>query len=68
MKRIFGICFFACLSFNVLQAQDTLAGNYDKLTIATGKHVIKDVVTVTGKLVVEPGAMIEFIEPGVLVC
>ena len=68
MKRIFGICFLACLSFNVLQAQDTLAGNYDKLTIATGKHVIKDVVTVTGKLVVEPGAMIEFIEPGVLVC
>ena len=68
MKRIFGICFLACLSFNVLQAQDTLAGNYDKLTIATGKHVIKDVITVTGKLVVESGAMIEFIEPGVLVC
>ena len=68
MKRIFGICFIACLSFNASFAQDTLAGNYDQLTIATGKHVIKDVVTVTGKLVVESGAKIEFIEPGVLVC
>lgn len=67
MKRIFGICIVACLSFSAY-AQDTLAGNYDKLTIATGKHVIKDVVTVTGKLVVESGATIEFIEPGVLVC
>lgn len=68
MKRIFGICFLACLSFSASFAQDTLAGNYDKLTIASGKHIIKDVVTVTGKLVVESGANIEFIEPGVLVC
>ena len=68
MKRIFGLCFMACMSLNASFAQDTLAGNYDKLTIATGKHVIKDVVTVTGKLVVESGAVIEFIEPGVLVC
>jgi hypothetical protein len=68
MKRIFGLCFIACLSFSASYAQDTLAGNYDKLTIATGKHVIKDVVTITGKLVVESGATIEFIEPGVLVC
>jgi hypothetical protein len=68
MKRIFGLCFIAFLSFNASFAQDTLAGNYDQLTIATGKHVIKDVVTVTGKLVIEAGAKIEFIEPGVLVC
>jgi len=68
MKRIFGVCILVCSSFFVVNAQDTLAGNYDKLTIATGKHVIKDVVTVTGKLVIESGAMIEFIEPGVLVC
>ena len=68
MKRIFGIFFLVFMSFNSLKAQDTLAGNYDKLTIASGKHVIKDVVTVTGKLIVESGAVVEFIEPGVLVC
>jgi hypothetical protein len=68
MKRFFGFCFLLSLTFSKLIAQDTLAGNYDKLTIATGKHVIKDVVTVKGKVVVESGASIEFIEPGVLVC
>jgi len=68
MKRIFGIALLGCILSNTVVAQDTLAGNYDKLNIAAGKHVIKDVVTVSGKLVIEPGAMIEFIEPGVLVC
>lgn len=68
MKRFFGFCFLLSLTFSKLIAQDTLAGNYDQLTIATGKHVIKDVVTVKGKLVVESGASVEFIEPGVLVC
>ncbi len=68
MKRFFGLFFLLSLTFSKLIAQDTLAGNYDKLTISTGKHVIKDVVTVKGKLVVESGAIVEFIEPGVLVC
>jgi len=68
MKRFFGFCFLLSLTFSKLIAQDTLAGNYDQLTISTGKHVIKDVVTVKGKLVVESGASVEFIEPGVLVC
>ncbi len=30
MKRIFGLCFIACLSFNASFAQDKLAGNYDQ--------------------------------------
>lgn len=68
MKRIFGLFVIILISHNYTLAQDTLSGNYDKLTIATGKHVIKDVVTVTGKLIVESGANVEFIEPGVLVC
>lgn len=68
MKRFFGLLFLLTLTISQLHAQDTLAGSYDKLTIATGKHVIKDVVTVKGKLVVESGASVEFIEPGVLVC
>lgn len=68
MKRIFGLLVILFLANNAIFAQDTLSGNYDKLTIAAGKHIIKNVVTVTGKLVVESGANVEFIEPGVLVC
>ena len=68
MKRIFGLLVIIFLANNAIIAQDTLSGNYDKLTIAAGKHIIKDVVTVTGKLIVESGANVEFIEPGVLVC
>ena len=49
-------------------AQDTLSGNYSSLKIASGLHIIKNVVTVKGELSVDPGAKIEFIEPGVLVC
>jgi hypothetical protein len=48
--------------------QDTLAGNYPLLTIKSGNHVIKSVVTIKGKLDIEPGARIELIEPGVIVC
>ncbi|MFM1756774.1 MAG: hypothetical protein RL621_1747 [Bacteroidota bacterium] len=50
------------------KAQDTLSGNYTSLKIASGVHIIKNVVTVKGELSAEPGAKIEFIEPGVLVC
>ena len=48
--------------------QDTLAGNYPLLTVKSGNHVIKNVVTVKGRLVVEAGARIELIETGVIVC
>jgi hypothetical protein len=48
--------------------QDTLAGNYPLLTIKSGNHIIKSVVTIKGKLNIEAGAKIELIEPGVIVC
>ena len=48
--------------------QDTLAGNYPLLTIKSGNHVIKNVVTVKGRLDIEAGAKIELIETGVIVC
>lgn len=53
---------------NNLYGQDTLTGNYNNLVIKSGVHVIKSVVNTKGKLVIEPGAKIEMIEPGVLVC
>lgn len=51
-----------------LFGQDTLSGNYATLKISAGVHVIKDVVTVKGLLTVEPGAKIELLDPGVIVC
>jgi len=48
--------------------QDTLAGNYPLLSIKSGNHVIKSVVTVKGRLDIEAGAKIELIEPGIIVC
>jgi hypothetical protein len=48
--------------------QDTLAGNYPLLSIKSGNHVIRSVVTVKGRLDIEAGAKIELIEPGVIVC
>jgi hypothetical protein len=57
--------FFA---FNQSFGQDTLAGNYPLLSIKSGNHVIKSVVTVKGKLDIEAGARIELIEPGIIVC
>jgi hypothetical protein len=48
--------------------QDTLSGNYTNLKIATGPHVIKDVVIVKGAFEVAAGAKIEFIDAGMLVC
>ena len=68
MKRLFIIILTLQVITNVSYAQDTLAGNYPKLNIPSGRHIIKEVVTVTGKLTVEAGAKIEFIESGVLVC
>lgn len=49
-------------------AQDTLAGDYNTLTIKAGVYIIKETVTVKGKLEIQPGAKIELSEPGVLVC
>ncbi len=68
MKRLFIIILTLQIITNVSFAQDTLAGNYSKLNIPSGRHIIKEVVSVSGKLTVEAGAKIEFIEPGVLVC
>jgi hypothetical protein len=48
--------------------QDTLAGNYPLLSIKSGNHVIKSVVTVKGKLDIAAGAKIELVEPGIIVC
>jgi len=48
--------------------QDTLAGNYPLLTIKSGNHIIKSVVTIKGRLDIEAGAKIELIEAGVIVC
>lgn len=68
LKKVFII--FVLVTCVCAQAisQDTLSGNFPSLKIASGLHVIKDVVTVKGEMLVEPGARIEFLDPGVLVC
>lgn len=68
LKKVF--IFFVLVTCVCTQAisQDTLSGNFPSLKIASGFHVIKDVVTVKGEMLVEPGARIEFLDPGVLVC
>jgi hypothetical protein len=48
--------------------QDTLAGDYTTLSIKKGLHFIKETITIKGKLTIQPGAKIEFSDPGVLVC
>jgi hypothetical protein len=58
---------FVCVATQS-NGQDTLAGNYPLLTIKSGNHVIKNVVTVKGRLDIEAGARIELIETGVIVC
>ena len=64
---ILGLILLNCITASV-NGQDTLSGNYPTLKLAAGLHVVKNVVTVKGELNVEPGAKIEFIDPGVLVC
>jgi hypothetical protein len=49
-------------------AQNVLAGDYEKLTIQSGIHLIKESVPVKGRLEIMPGAKIEFLDPGVLIC
>jgi hypothetical protein len=64
-KLLYTILF--CLPL-ALFGQDTLSGNYPTLKIPAGVHIVKDVVTVKGLLTVEPGAKIELLDPGMIVC
>jgi hypothetical protein len=66
LKAIMVLAIF--FAVNQSFGQDTLAGNYPLLSIKSGNHVIKSVVTVKGKLDIEAGARIELIEPGIIVC
>jgi hypothetical protein len=68
LKKIFIFFVLVTCVFTQAISQDTLSGNFPSLKIASGLHVIKDVVTVKGEMLVEPGARIEFLDPGVLVC
>ena len=69
MKRTVSLFVFISLFYvNHIIAQDTLSGNYTSLKIPTGLHVIKDVVRVTGAFEVDPGAKIEMINAGLIVC
>lgn len=61
------ILVFTSIAFNAI-GQDTLAGDYNMVTIKAGLHIIKEPVTVKGRLEIQPGAKIEFSDPGVLVC
>ena len=49
-------------------AADTLSGSYTNLKVSAGLHVVKDVIKITGKLEVVPGAKIEIIDKGLIVC
>ena len=62
---LFLYIFFAIFSY---AQQDTISGNHNSLLIKSGSHVIKSVVTVAKSLIIEAGAKIELIEPGVIVC
>jgi hypothetical protein len=61
------VLFFICVSIDT-NAQDTLAGDYNSLIIKSGFHVIKENVTIKGKLEIQPGAKIELSDPGLLIC
>jgi hypothetical protein len=68
MKRLAFFFAFIFLLINQISAQDTLSGNYTSLKIPSGLHIIKDVIRVTGAFEVEPGAKIEMIDAGLIVC
>ena len=68
MKNTFLLITFFYLCSHALMAQDTLSGNFATLEIKSGIHVIKEVVMVTGALVIQPGAKIEISDAGVIVC
>ena len=68
MKKTYLIFTLLLLSFSVLNAQDTLSGNYEDLVIVKGRHIISSMVIVSNSLKVDSGAKVEFIDNGTLVC
>ena len=67
MYRFLFIIFFASATTTIF-SQDTISGDYKNLLIKAGKHIINKSVTVTGEFTVDPDAVIEFSDPGVIVC
>jgi len=65
--KIVGVVIITTMSFHAI-GQDTLAGNYPTLTLKSGLHIIKETVTVKGKLEIQAGAKIEISDPGIIVC
>ncbi len=68
MKKTYLIFALLILSFGILNAQDTLSGNYEDLVITKGRHIISSMVIVSNRLKVDSGAKVEFIDNGTLVC
>ena len=71
IKNIFIIIIMVILSTSIsvqANAQDTLAGNYPSLIIKSGIHIIKETITVKGRLEIQAGAKIEIADPGIIVC
>jgi hypothetical protein len=68
MKNIHIFLLFIFNSISSLNAQDTLSGNYENLTILKGKHIINSMVIVGKSLKVENGAKVEFVDNGTLIC
>ena len=68
MRKLFILKFFLFICLSYLNAQDTLSGNYQNLTISKGKHIINSMVIVSNSLKVDSGAKVEFIDNGTLVC
>lgn len=68
MKKTYLIFALLILSFGILNAQDTLSGNYEDLVITKGRHIISSMVIVSNSLKVDSGAKVEFIDNGTLVC
>lgn len=53
---------------NVCFAQDTIYGMHKNLHIPIGKHIVKNVLTVTDTLLIDPGASLSLIENARIVC
>ena len=71
IKNLFIIIIMVILSTSISVqaiAQDTLAGNYPSLIIKSGIHIIKETITVKGRLEIQAGAKIEIADPGIIVC
>lgn len=68
MKKTYLIFTLLLLSLSVINAQDTLSGNYEDLVIVKGRHIISSMVIVSNSLKVDSGAKVEFIDNGTLVC